>query len=37
VSLRTLQRYAASGNAPRAVYLTLWFEGARKGMAKLLR
>ncbi|SDC46230.1 hypothetical protein SAMN05444679_103131 [Variovorax sp. CF079] len=26
VSLRTLQRYAASGNAPRAVYLALWFE-----------
>ena len=26
ISLRTLQRYAASGNTPRAVYLTLWFE-----------
>ncbi|MDR6859835.1 hypothetical protein [Variovorax guangxiensis] len=28
VSLRTLQRYAASGNAPRAVYLALWFESS---------
>ncbi|PSL81372.1 hypothetical protein C7T35_27365 [Variovorax sp. WS11] len=27
MSLRTLQRYAASGNTPRAVYLALWFEG----------
>ncbi|KPV07003.1 hypothetical protein APR51_43580, partial [Variovorax paradoxus] len=26
LSLRTLQRYQASGNAPRAVYLALWFE-----------
>jgi uncharacterized membrane protein YkvA (DUF1232 family) len=26
LSLRTLQRYAASGNAPRAAYLALWFE-----------
>ena len=34
VSLRTLQRYQASGNAPRAVYLTLWFE-SRWGMAAL--
>jgi hypothetical protein len=34
VSLRTLQRYAASGNAPRAVYLALWFE-SRWGMAAL--
>jgi hypothetical protein len=34
VSLRTLQRYAASGNAPRAVYLTLWFE-SRWGLATL--
>ena len=34
VSFRTLQRYQASGNAPRAVYLTLWFE-SRWGMAAL--
>ncbi|MEJ8816090.1 hypothetical protein WKW77_33915 [Variovorax ureilyticus] len=34
VSLRTLQRYQASGNAPRAVYLTLWFE-SRWGRAAL--
>jgi hypothetical protein len=34
VSLRTLQRYQASGNAPRAVYLALWFE-SRWGMASL--
>lgn len=34
VSLRTLQRYQASGNAPRAVYLTLWFE-SRWGLATL--
>jgi hypothetical protein len=34
VSLRTLQRYAASGNAPRAVYLALWFE-SRWGMVAL--
>jgi hypothetical protein len=34
VSLRTLQRYAASGNAPRAVYLALWFE-SRWGMSAL--
>ncbi|NDZ17838.1 hypothetical protein C7T35_33150 [Variovorax sp. WS11] len=34
VSLRTLQRYAASGNAPRAVYLTLWFE-SRWGLSTL--
>ncbi|NDZ17860.1 hypothetical protein C7T35_39270 [Variovorax sp. WS11] len=33
VSLRTLQRYQASGNAPRAVY-ALWFE-SRWGMAAL--
>lgn len=26
ISLRTLPRYQASGNAPRAVYLALWFE-----------
>lgn len=26
VSLRTLQRYKARGNAPPAVYLTLWFK-----------
>lgn len=26
MSLRTLQRYKARGNAPRAVYLALWFE-----------
>ncbi|MGR4869964.1 hypothetical protein ACIPRI_13975 [Variovorax sp. LARHSF232] len=26
VSLRSLQRWRASGNAPRAVYLALWFE-----------
>ena len=34
VSFRTLQRYQASGNAPRSVYLTLWFE-SRWGMAAL--
>lgn len=34
VSLRTLQRYQASGNAPRAVYLALWFE-SHWGMAAL--
>ena len=34
VSLRTLQRYQASCNAPRAVYLALWFE-SRWGMAAL--
>ena len=34
VSLRTLQRYQASGNAPHAVYLTLWFE-SRWGMVAL--
>lgn len=34
VSLRTLQRYQASGNAPRAVYLALWFD-SRWGMAAL--
>jgi hypothetical protein len=34
VSLRTLQRYLANGNAPRAVYLTLWFE-SRWGIAAL--
>jgi len=34
VSLRTLQRYQASGNAPRAVYLTLWFE-SRWGLSAL--
>jgi predicted metal-dependent HD superfamily phosphohydrolase len=34
LSLRTLQRYAASGNAPRAIYLALWFE-SRWGMAAL--
>ena len=28
MSLRTLQRYAASGNAPRAIYLALWFESS---------
>lgn len=26
VSLRTLKSYAATGNAPRAVYLALWLE-----------
>lgn len=26
MSFRTLQRYQASDNAPRGVYLTLWFE-----------
>ena len=31
VSLRSLQRWRASGNAPRAVYLALWFE-SRWGM-----
>ena len=35
ISLRTLQRYAASGNAPRAVYL-VWFE-SRWGMATSAR
>ena len=34
VSLRSLQRWRASGNAPRAVYLTLWFE-SRWGMSEL--
>ena len=34
VSLRSLQRWRASGNAPRAVYLALWFE-TRWGMAEL--
>ncbi|HSW17220.1 MAG TPA: hypothetical protein VLJ86_08345 [Ramlibacter sp.] len=34
VSLRSLQRWRASGNAPRAVYLALWFE-SRWGMAEL--
>ncbi|MDM0085068.1 hypothetical protein QTI17_31220 [Variovorax sp. J31P179] len=34
VSFRTLQRYQASGNAPRAVYLALWFE-SRWGMVAL--
>lgn len=34
VSLRSLQRWRASGNAPRAVYLALWFE-SRWGMAAL--
>ena len=34
VSLRTLQRYQARGNAPRAVYLTPWFE-SRWGRAAL--
>ena len=34
LSLRTLQRYAASGNAPRAVYPTLWFE-SRWGLSTL--
>jgi hypothetical protein len=34
ISLRTLQRYTASANAPRAVYLTLWFE-SRWGLATL--
>ncbi|MGJ7497838.1 hypothetical protein ACSFA8_22535 [Variovorax sp. RT4R15] len=34
VSLRTLQRYKARGNAPRAVYLALWFE-SRWGMSAL--
>ncbi|SEB22652.1 hypothetical protein [Variovorax sp. YR216] len=34
VSLRTLQRYQARGNAPRAVNLTLWFE-SRRGRAAL--
>jgi hypothetical protein len=34
VSLRTLQRYQASGNAPRAVYLALWFE-SRWGLSTL--
>ncbi|MDR6859937.1 hypothetical protein [Variovorax guangxiensis] len=34
MSLRTLQRYQASGNAPRAAYLALWFE-SRWGMAAL--
>lgn len=26
ISLRTLQRYKTRSNAPRAVYLKLWFE-----------
>ena len=34
VSLRSLQRWRASGNAPRAVYLALWFE-SRWGMSEL--
>ena len=34
VSLRTLQRYKARGNAPRAVYLALWFE-SRCGLSAL--
>lgn len=34
VSLRTLQRYKARGNAPRSVYLALWFE-SRWGMSSL--
>jgi hypothetical protein len=34
VSPRTLQRYQASGNAPRVIYLALWFE-SRWGMATL--
>ena len=34
VSLRTLQRYAVSGNAPHAVYLALWFE-SRWGISAL--
>jgi len=34
VSLRSLQRWRASGNAPRAVYLALWVE-RRWGMAVL--
>ena len=34
VSLRSLQRGRASGNAPRAVYLALWFE-SRWGRAEL--
>ena len=34
VSLRSLQRWRASGNAPRAVYLALWFE-SRWGMSDL--
>lgn len=34
VSLRTLQRYAATGNAPRAAYLALWFE-SRWGISAL--
>ncbi|SCK08625.1 hypothetical protein VAR608DRAFT_0263 [Variovorax sp. HW608] len=34
VSLRTLRRYQASGNAPRAVYLALLIE-SRWGMAAL--
>ena len=34
VSLRSPQRWRASGNAPRAVYLALWFE-SRWGMAEL--
>ena len=35
VSLRTLQRYQASGNAPRAIYLALWFESRWGIMAAL--
>ena len=34
MSLRSLQRWRASGNAPRAVYLALWFD-SRWGMAEL--
>ena len=34
VSSRTLQRYKARGNAPRAVYLALFFE-SRWGMSAL--
>ncbi|MEP6723990.1 MAG: hypothetical protein ABJA77_21330, partial [Variovorax sp.] len=34
VSLRTLQRYKVRGNAPRSVYMALWFE-SRWGMSAL--
>jgi predicted metal-dependent HD superfamily phosphohydrolase len=34
VSLRSLQRWRASGNAPRAIYLALWCE-SRWGMSAL--
>jgi len=34
LSFRTLQRYQASGNAPRSVYLVLWFE-SRWGLSAL--